>query len=498
MSQPVALPEIPRHAWPALWSLVIGFFMILVDSTIVSIAIPSLITAFQTDVNTVLWVNSAYLLAYAVPLLITGRLGDRLGMKRVYLTGLAIFTLSSLWCGLTDSVSALIAARVVQGLGASLMTPQTMAVITRIFPPERRGPAMALWGSVAGIATLVGPLLGGVLIDWRGWEWIFFVNVPIGLVAFFLVLKYVPMLETHVRSFDVVGVVLSAIGLFCFVFGLQEAETYKWGTIWGPISVPLLIGAGLLLLAVFVWWQSRVRTEPLVPLSLFRDRNFTVSNVAITTVGFTMTAVIIPFMLFLQVVRGMTPTQAALVTAPQSIAGALLAPWAGKLVDQVHPRTLASIGIAGMAAGLVVLSRLMTPSTPLWQILVALAASGAFTSFVWGPLSTSANRNLPPHLAGAGSGVYNTTRQIGSVIGSAAIAAVLANRFAAYLPNAASSRGSAGTWVVPAEIADRFAHALSDATLVPAAALGVGLIATLFYEAPKHLRKAPQTEPANH
>jgi len=260
VSQPVALPEIPRHAWPALWSLVIGFFMILVDSTIVSIAIPSLVTAFQTDVNTVLWVNSAYLLAYAVPLLITGRLGDRLGMKRVYLTGLAIFTLSSLWCGLTDSVSALIAARVVQGLGASLMTPQTMAVITRIFPPERRGPAMALWGSVAGIATLVGPLLGGVLIDWRGWEWIFFVNVPIGLVAFFLVLKYVSMLETHVRSFDVVGVVLSAIGLFCFVFGLQEAETYKWGTIWGPISVPLLIGAGLLLLAVFVWWQSRVRT----------------------------------------------------------------------------------------------------------------------------------------------------------------------------------------------------------------------------------------------
>ncbi len=470
--------------------------MILVDSTIVSVAVPSLITAFATDVNSILWVNSAYLLAYAVPLLITGRLGDRIGLKQVYLAGLAVFTASSLWCGLTDSVTWLIVARVVQGLGASLMTPQTMAVITRIFPPQRRGPAMALWGSVAGIATLVGPLLGGLLIDWRGWEWIFFVNVPIGVLAFFLVLRNVPSLETHARSFDVIGVVLSAVGLFCFVFGLQEAETYRWGVIWGPISVPLLIGVGLVLLAVFLWWQSRVRTEPLVPLSLFRDRNFTVSNVAITAVGFTMTAVIIPFMLFLQVVRGMTPTQAALVTAPQSIAGALLAPLAGKLVDRVHPRILASIGLAGMAAGLAALSRLLTPTTPLWQIMVVLAITGCFTSFVWGPLSTSANRNLPPHLAGAGSGVYNTTRQIGSVIGSAAIAAVLANRFAAYLPGVSTSRGGSASGAMPAAVAEKFAQALSDAALVPATVLVIGLVATLFYETPQHMA-APERVPAH-
>lgn len=488
MSSPAA-PEIPRDAWPALWSLVLGFFMILVDSTIVSVAIPSLITAFDTDVNSVLWVTSAYLLAYAVPLLVTGRLGDRLGMKRVYLAGLTVFTLASLWCGLTSTVTGLIAARVVQGFGASLMTPQTMAVITRIFPRERRGPAMALWGSVAGVATLVGPLLGGVLLDWRGWPWIFFVNVPVGVIAFALVMRFVPRLETHSHSFDLIGVGLSAVGLFCFVFGLQEAETFHWGTIWGPVSVPLLLGLGLVLLGVFVWWQSRIRTEPLVPLGLFRDRNFSVSNVAISAVGFTITSMIVPFMLFLQVVRGMTPTQAALVTAPQSIAGAVLAPLAGRLVDRVHPRTLAGIGIAGMAAALAVVSRLMTPSTPLWQIMTALAVAGCFSSFVWGPLSTSANRNLPPQLAGAGAGVYNTTRQMGSVLGSAAIAAVLANRFAAHLTGAAGAGGAGRGGPLPPPVADKFAQALSEAAVLPPAVLMLGWLAVLWYEAPHHLRR---------
>lgn len=169
--------------WRALWALVVGFFMILVDMTIVSVATPAIMTDLGAGVDAVVWVTSGYLLAYAVPLLITGRLGDRFGPRRVYLAGLAIFTLASLWCGLTSSVGWLVAARVVQGLGASLMTPQTMAVITRTFPADSRGKAMSLWGSVAGVATLVGPVLGGLLVDALGWEWIFFVNVPVGVVG---------------------------------------------------------------------------------------------------------------------------------------------------------------------------------------------------------------------------------------------------------------------------------------------------------------------------
>ena len=166
--------------WPALWSLVIGFFMILIDTTIVSVANPSIMEGLNADINSVIWVTSAYLLAYAVPLLITGRLGDRFGPKKLYLSGLVVFTLASLWCGLSGDVQMLIVARVFQGFGAAMMTPQTMAVITRIFPPDRRGAAMGIWGATAGVATLVGPILGGVLVDGLGWEWIFFINVPVG------------------------------------------------------------------------------------------------------------------------------------------------------------------------------------------------------------------------------------------------------------------------------------------------------------------------------
>ena len=231
---PLRTPCAEKDPWPALFALCLGFFMILVDSTIVSVATPAIISDLQADVNDVVWVTSAYLLAYAVPVLITGRLGDRFGPKRLYLTGLTVFTLASLWCGLTQSVEMLIVARVVQGLGASMITPQTMAIITRIFPAARRGKAMALWGATAGVATLVGPILGGVLVDTLGWEWIFFINVPIGIFGLFLAARLVPSLETHTHLFDWLGVALSGSGMFLLVFGIQEGHQYSWSaTIWG-------------------------------------------------------------------------------------------------------------------------------------------------------------------------------------------------------------------------------------------------------------------------
>ncbi|MBW3085490.1 Multidrug export protein EmrB [Austwickia sp. TVS 96-490-7B] len=484
---------LPDNPWPALWALVVGFFMILVDSTIVSIAMPSLIRTFRADVADVMWVTSAYLLAYAVPLLVTGRLGDRVGPKRVYLTGLVVFTAASWGCGLSGSVTALVVARTVQGLGASMMTPQTMAVITRTFPADRRGQAMALWGATAGAATLVGPLAGGVLIDTLGWEWIFFVNVPVGVVAFALAARLVPSLPTHAHSFDWVGVVLSATGMFCGVFALQEGETYQWGTISGVMSVPLLLAVAAVAWVAFVWWQSKVRREPLVPLSLFRDRNFSLANIAITTVGFTVTSMIFPFTLYAQTVRGLSPTMAALLLAPQSVMSILLARPTGRLVDRLHPRVMAGIGLAGYSACIVVMSLLMTPTTPYWQILAVAVLMGAANSCVWGPLSTSANRNLPRHLAGAGSGVYNTTRQVGSVLGSAAIAALMTSRIAAHLPSGGPMMGrghhTSGGGALPTTVAEGLAQALAETMVLPAAVLLIGWVAALCFEAPRHLRR---------
>ncbi|WP_219413972.1 DHA2 family efflux MFS transporter permease subunit [Pseudonocardia nigra] len=493
LRQPVTGGEV--GPWPALWALVLGFFMILVDSTIVSVATPAIMADLGADVNAVVWVTSAYLLAYAVPLLVTGRLGDRFGPKRVYLAGLATFTVASLWCGLTGSVDQLVVARILQGLGASMMTPQTMAVITRTFPADQRGRAMSLWGAVAGVATLVGPILGGILIDGLGWEWIFFINVPVGVVGFVLAVRLVPALPTHVHRFDLLGVALSAVGMFLLVFGIQEGQTYDWGTIAGPISVWSLIGAGAVVLALFLVWQARNRGEPLVSLQLFRDRNFSLANVAITTVGFAVTAMAFPLMLYAQQVRGLSPTGSALLLAPMAVIAGGLAPFVGRLTDRAHPRVVAGVGLLSFPVALVWLAAVLGPDVPIWQLLLPIALLGIANGFMWAPISTTATRNLPMTRAGAGSGVYNTTRQVGAVLGSAGIAAVMQSRLAALLPAAPASGGAeagAGGGVLPPALHEGFSAAMAQSLLLPAAVLVIGLVAVLCFATPEHLRR-PQT-----
>lgn len=495
VTQARTAPPLPENPWPALWALVIGFFMILVDVSIVSIATPALMGAFGTGIEPVMWVTSAYLLAYAVPLLITGRFGDRYGPRRIYLVGLAIFTLASLLCGLSPTIHWLIGARVVQGLGASLMTPQTMAVITRTFPPERRGSAMALWGATAGVAFLVGPLLGGLLLDGLGWEWIFFINVPVGIIGLVAAIRLVPALETHAHAMDWIGVALSAIGLFLVIFGLQEGESHDWGPVVGPVTVPALIGSGLLVLVAFVIWQARGPQEPLVPLSLFRDRNFSLANVAITMMSLAVTAMMYPLLVWLQTVRELSPTQAALVIAPQAIASIVLARRVGRLVDRIHPRVLPTIGLGGLAVTLFALAALMTPTSPMWAIVLAMAFVGVAGAFVWGPLATTANRNLPMHQAGAGAGVYNTTRQIGAVVGSATIAAVMSARIAAHVGPGATvaftGDGEAGATAgapLPDDLFAAVSTAFAESMLLPAGVLVIGTVAALALEQMRHSR----------
>ena len=477
--------EIVAKPWPALWALVLGFFMILVDSTIVSVANPKIMEGLNTDINSVIWVTSAYLLAYAVPLLVTGRLGDKYGPKKLYLTGLTVFTLASLWCGLSGDIGMLILARAVQGLGAAMMTPQTMAVITRIFAPDKRGPAMGLWGATAGVAMLVGPILGGVLVDGLGWEWIFFVNVPVGVVAFAMAWRLVPKLRTHDHKFDLLGVLLSSAGLLLLVFGIQEGETYNWGTITGPLTVWSLIIAGIIFLLLFVGWQAINKGEPLVPLHLFKVRNFSLANIAITTMGFSITAMSLPLFFYYQLVRGLTPTQSALMLVPMALFSGILAPFIGKLVDIVNPRYVAFTGFILMSVSLAWTSFLMTPETPIWLFLLPSGLLGIASSGIWAPLSTTATRNLGPREAGAGAGVYNTTRQIGSVLGSAAIAALIAARLAAEMPagSAAQAAGMAGP--LPESLHAGFATAMSQSTLLPAAAVLLGAAMVIMFAKPR-------------
>jgi EmrB/QacA subfamily drug resistance transporter len=479
------------NPWPALWALELGFFMILVDQTIVAVATPAIMVDLRADVNSVLWVTSAYLLAFAVPLLVTGRLGDRFGPKKLYLVGLVLFTGASLWCGLTATIEQLVIARVVQGFGASMMTPQTMAVITRTFPADRRGQALSLWGAVAGIATLVGPIVGGVLVDGLGWEWIFFINVPVGVAAFVLTWRLVPALETRSHRFDVLGVVLSALGLFLLVFGIQEGQSYDWGQIAGPITVWGLIIAGVIVMVLFLIWQSLNRGEPLVPLPLFRDRNFSLANVAIMTIGFSITAMAFPLMIWAQTVRGYSPTRAAVLLVPMAVISGCLAPWVGKLTDRVHPRLLVGIGLTAFPAALVWLALVLAPEAPVWQILLPISLLGVANGFMWAPLGSTATENLPMHQAGAGAGIYNTTRQIGAVLGSAGIAVLMQARLSAELPGLSGGVGSvegAGARVLPAALRAGFSDAMAQSMLLPAAVLVLGLVAVMFFATPRHMR----------
>ena len=486
--------------WPALWALVLGFFMILVDTTIVSVATPAILTDLGADVGTVVWVTSAYLLAYAVPLLITGRLGDRVGPKKLYLTGLTVFTLASVWCGLTTTIAMLIVARVFQGLGASMITPQTMAVITRIFPPNERGRAMSLWGATAGVATLVGPILGGVLVDGLGWQWIFFVNAPIGVLGFVLALRLVPNLPTHVHRFDLLGVALSTIGLFCLVFGIQEGQKYDWGQIKGPLSVWSLIIAGLVFIALFILWQARIKSEPLLPLPLFKDRNFSLASTAITTVGFAITAMAFPLMLYAQTVRGLSPTRSALLLVPMAVISGALAPFVGRLTDKAPPRFIAGFGLLCCSVSLFWLSQVIEPTVPIWQLLLPIALLGVANGFMWAPIGSTATRNLPMHQAGAGAGVYNTTRQVGAVLGSAGIAVLMESRLAANLPmvpgGAMSAEGAGGGGKLPEALHQGFSDSMAQSLMLPAGVLVIGLIAALFFTRPKYLERPADADAA--
>ncbi len=475
--------------WPALWALVVGFFMILLDTTIVSVANPTIKQALDPaspNLDNVVWVTSGYLLAYAVPLLVSGRLGDRVGPKRIYQIGLVVFTLASLLCGLSGSLGMLVAARVLQGLGAAMMSPQTMAVITRIFPATQRGAAMGLWGSTAGVATLVGPVAGGLLVGWLGWEWIFFINVPIGVLAWFLARRLVPDLPTHPHRFDVTGVLLSGVALFLIVFGLQEGETYRWGTIWGPISVPLLIGAGVVLFGIFIWNQALTRNEPLVPLQLFADRNLAVANICIAAVGCAVTTMTLPMMFFTQTGRGLSPVTAALLTAPSAVVQGVLAPFVGRFLDRTDPRVILIPGLSLVAGAITWWSLWMNVDTPIWAFLLPATLMGFGQAGMWGPLSTTANRNLPPNLAGAGAGVYNTTRQVGSVIGAAAIAALMQSRLTAMVPTGGDALGHGP---LPPDLAASFSRAMAQSMLLPAGVLLIAIVAACFMERPAVLAR---------
>lgn len=445
------------HPFRALWVMMIGLFLIVVDSTIVAVANPVLKNEFGVDYDSALWATSGYLLAFAALLLVGGRLGDRFGTKPVYLLGLAIFSASSVWCGLTTSLPMLTVARVVQGVGAALLAPQIFATITRIFPSDRRGMAMAVWGATTGVGLFAGPILGGVLLDELGWQWIFFINAPIGAVGLALGVWLIPALPGRHLHFDLLGVGLSGTGICLIVYGLQEGENADWSAwIWVTIM------CGLALITAFFGWQAIHPHEPLIPLPLVAHRNFVLSNAGIALASFTFVAFVIPLMIYLEEVRGLSPLDAALLTAPMAVATVVLAPVVGRIVDRVHPRPIVIFGFVLLASALFWLAMDMSAVTALWRLVLPLALVGAAGAFTWEPLAVIASRALPADLAGAGSALCNTARHLGAALSSASIAALMA----ALLGDEPPRSG--------------LAEAMSKSMLLPATAAAMGVLTALF------------------
>ena len=430
----------PSSPWLALTVLALGLFMTLLDLTIVNVAIPSIVDDLHSSLDQILWVLNGYSLVYAVLLITSGRLGDIFGPRNMFAAGIVVFTLASAFSGLAQDPVQLILARGAQGLGAAMLAPQGLPIMLSLFPPERRGGVFAIYGSLAGLAVLLGPVLGGFIVTHFGWRWIFYVNLPVGLLTFALAFLFVPDLRPGRRHrLDFVGVGLATAGLLGVVFGLIEGQRYDWGTVWAGITIPEIIAAGVVTLTVFllVQWRRQDR-EPLLPFAVFKDRNFTLMALVLLTMGFAILGVFLPMTLYYQSVLGLSAFDAGLAIAPQPLAMILLSGVAAALAAR-YAKYILMAGLTLFAIGVAYIAWTAQVTSNRWSFIPGLVIAGAGMAGIWTPVFSLATRDLQPRLAGVASGVVNTIQELGGVIGTAAIGALLQNQLATDLHTRAVS-----------------------------------------------------------
>jgi EmrB/QacA subfamily drug resistance transporter len=411
-----------NRKWWTLGALAFALFMIMLDNTVVNVALPSIQRDLGIGLSELEWTVNAYALTFAVLMLSGGKLADFYGRRRFFLTGLAVFTASSLACGLATTGEMLIAARTVQGIGAALMLPATLSIISATFPPHLRGTAIGIWAGVSAMALAIGPLIGGLLTEHIDWSWIFFVNVPVGVVGF--VVGRLVIGESRDTSeeqrLDVPGLLASAAGLFALTFALIEANAYGWGD---PVIIGLFVGAAAAL-AVFVWLERHQRA-PMLDLSLFRSSTFAGANVVALLVTLAMFGVFFFMSLYMQNVLGYSAVKTGAVFLPMTVLIILVAPAAGRFSDRIGSRWLMTAGMSLLAVALVVFSRLDLDST-FWDILPGLILGGLGIATVMTPMTAAALGSVPVAKAGVGSGVLNTFRQVGGALGIAVMGAIVA------------------------------------------------------------------------
>jgi EmrB/QacA subfamily drug resistance transporter len=411
--------EHPNHKWWTLFAMCFALFMIMLDNTIVNVALPSIQRSLHTSPENLEWTVNAYVLTFAALILLGGKLGDRFGRKRIFLVGLAVFTLSSAGCALATTDTQLIVARTVQGMGGALLNPLSLSILVAAFPRQQLSTAIGAWAGISGLGLAVGPLLGGFLVQHYSWSAVFWVNVPVGVIATGVTLwAVIESRDPNARTLDIVGTGLVTSALFLLTWGLIKTTDHPWLSAY---TLTFLI-ASLVLFALFVAWEARA-ADPMIPLGFFRFRAFTVSSLIITLIGVGLFGIIFYLTLYFQNVQGYSPQQAGIRSLPMTMMILVFAPLGGRLVAKIGPRPQMTFGMLLAASGLLGLSFLHVDSSynMIWPFQIMMGAGMALTM----PSASSTGMAAVDHTkAGIASGVINASRQVGGALGIAILGGI--------------------------------------------------------------------------
>ena len=411
-----------RHA--ALWTFVItslGLFMVTLDNLVVTMALPVIRTDLGASLESLEWTVNAYTLTFAVLLLTGATLGDRFGRKRMFAIGMGIFTVASAAAALAPSVDALIVARALQGAGGALVLPLTLTLLSAAVAPEKRGVALGAWGGIGGLAVALGPLVGGAVVEGISWQWIFWLNVPIGIVLLPLALRRLNESYGPHSKLDLPGLALASAGLFGIVWGVVRGN----GQGWTSLEVLGSIGIGAVLVAAFVLWELRT-TTPMLPMRFFRNRTFAATNAASLFMFFGMFGSIFLLAQFLQTVQGYSPLEAGLRTLPWTAMPMFISPIAGALSDKIGGRSLMATGLALQAGALAWLAAITDPNVAYSQLVAPFIVAGVGMSLFFAPVANVVLSSVRRQEEGQASGANNAIRELGGVFGVAVLAAIFA------------------------------------------------------------------------
>jgi EmrB/QacA subfamily drug resistance transporter len=407
-----------RNGW-TLAIVSVALFMVVLDNLVVSVALPTIHRDLGASIQSLEWTVNAYVLAYAVLLLTGAALGDRFGRRRMFLAGISLFTAASAAAALAPSTGLLVAARAVQGAGAALVTPLTLTLLAEAFPAERRGMAIGVWSGISGTAVALGPLVGGAVVQGISWHWIFWINVPIGLILLPLAARMLNESHGPYGRLDLPGLALGSSGAFGIVFGLVRAQSLGWTA----TTVLASLIAGALLLAAFVIWELRAH-EPMLPMSFFARRSFAVTNVVSLSMYFGMFGSIFFLSQYMQNVLHNTPLQAGLKLLVWTGASMLVAPLAGIFSERLGSRLFMVAGLTLQAAGLAWLASMLSTHLAYSHMIVPFVMAGAGMALVFAPSANAVLSSVTAQQAGQASGANNAIREIGGVLGVAVLASV--------------------------------------------------------------------------